>query len=122
MVQQLGAALGLAVLVTLFGAVTSHAQLATAGESATNAVLVHGLDIVFGVGAGFALVALAIVALWVKPASPPAAAARPARSERTVDLDLAALEEALATEEAGEPALLAGAAPASTGPVSQIEI
>jgi EmrB/QacA subfamily drug resistance transporter len=121
-VQQLGAALGLAVLVTLFGAVTSHAQLATAGRSATNAVLVHGLDIVFGVGAGFALVALAIVARWVKPASQSAATARPVRSERTVDLDLAALEEALAMEEAGEPALLAGASPVSTGPVSQIEM
>jgi EmrB/QacA subfamily drug resistance transporter len=121
-VQQLGAALGLAVLVTLFGAVTNHAQLATAGQSATDAVLVHGLDIVFGVGAGFALVALAIVARWVKPASQSAATVRPVRSERTVDLDLAALEEALAMEEAGEPALLAGAAPASTGPVSQIEM
>ncbi len=89
-VQQLGAALGLAVLVTLFGAVTRHAQLATAGESATNAVLIHGLDIVFGVGAGFALLALAIVALWVKPASQSAATVRPVPSERTVELDLGA--------------------------------
>ena len=67
-------------------------------------------------------VALAIVALWVKPASQSAATARPVRSERTVDLDLAALEEALAMEEAGESALLAGASPGSTGPVSQIEM
>ncbi len=123
-VQQLGAALGLAVLVTLFGAVTSHAQLATAGQAATNAVLVHGLDIVFGVGAGFALLALAIVGVWVRPASQAPVTVASERAERAEqqrpELDLGALEEALAMEEVGEPALLAGAV--QTGPVSHLEM
>ncbi len=70
-VQQLGAALGLAVLVTIFGAVTRHAQLSNAlGSGAgphADAVLVHGLDIAFAVGAGFAITAMAMVVLLVHP-------------------------------------------------------
>jgi EmrB/QacA subfamily drug resistance transporter len=132
-VQQLGAALGLAVLVTLFGMVTQHARLATTTGSlrgpAADAVLVHGLDIVFAVGAGFAALALVIVALLVKPAAQPAPATPPVRpawaAEEKPDLDLAALEEALAMEEAGEPALMSGAVqvPATTaaGPLNRIE-
>jgi EmrB/QacA subfamily drug resistance transporter len=111
-VQQLGAALGLAVLVTLFGLITHHAQLATAAGSwrgsPADAVLVHGLDIVFGIGAGFAALAMVIVALLVKPASQSAPAPLPVRTAWTADeqpdLDLSALEEALALEENGEPA------------------
>ena len=72
--QQLGGALGLAVLVTVFDAVTSHAQLGIqhlvgAGSIAhANAILVHGLDDVFGLGALFSLAALAMVAFGVRPA------------------------------------------------------
>ncbi len=71
--QQLGGALGLAVLVTAFDAVTGHAQLGTrqlAGAAAiahANAVLVHGLDDVFGLGALFSLAALAMVAFGIRP-------------------------------------------------------
>jgi predicted MFS family arabinose efflux permease len=75
--QQLGGALGLAVLVTVFDAVTSHAQLGirhlagTASIAHGNAILVHGLDIVFGLGALFSLAALAMVAFGVRPAAQP---------------------------------------------------
>jgi EmrB/QacA subfamily drug resistance transporter len=72
--QQLGAALGLAVLVTVFDSVTSGShtvglsQVAGLGGSAgtaARAALVHGMDVTFAAGAGFALAALAIVALFV---------------------------------------------------------
>ncbi len=75
--QQLGGALGLAVLVTAFDAVTSHAQLglqhlAGAGAIAReNVTLVHGLDFVFGLGALFSLAALVMVALGVRPVRQP---------------------------------------------------
>ena len=117
-VQQLGAALGLAVLVTLFGAITQHAQLATAAGlhagSPADAVLVHGLDIVFGVGAGFALLAMAIVGFFVRPTARGASASRQVEQrpveerpeERRPELDLRALEEALALEDAAGPALV----------------
>jgi EmrB/QacA subfamily drug resistance transporter len=77
--QQLGAALGLAVLVTVFDSVTpsAHAaglsQAAGATGAAAGAVrtaLVHGLDITFAAGAGFALAAMAIVALFVRAPAP----------------------------------------------------
>ena len=82
--QQLGAALGLAVLVTVFDSVTSGAHavglsqvaaLAGAAGAAARAALVHGMDVTFAAGAGFALAALAIVVVFVRP---------PARA--TVDL------------------------------------
>ena len=60
--QQLGAALGLAVLVTVFDTVTSS------GRSA----VVHGMDIAFAAGGLFSLAALAIIILGVR--SPSAAA------------------------------------------------
>jgi len=72
--QQLGGALGLAVLVTVFDSVSSRAQLGAqhlvGAESIAreNATLVHGLDVVFGLGALFALAALAMVAFGVRPA------------------------------------------------------
>ena len=69
--QQLGAALGLAVLVTVFDTVTPSAgsagfiHAAEAGVAA-RAALVHGFDLTMAAGAGFAFVALAIVALCVR--------------------------------------------------------
>jgi predicted MFS family arabinose efflux permease len=60
--QQLGAALGLAVLVSVFDSVKLGAGLST-----------HGLDVVFGVAAAFAVAALLVVALVVRtPAREPA--------------------------------------------------
>jgi EmrB/QacA subfamily drug resistance transporter len=62
-VQQVGAALGLAVLVTVLDAASGHAQLGAGGSA--SASLVHGLDVTFGVGALFGLAALVMVALLV---------------------------------------------------------
>jgi EmrB/QacA subfamily drug resistance transporter len=122
-VQQLGAALGLAVLVTLFGVVAHHAQIASASFGAgshADAVVVHGLDIVFGVGAGFALLAMAIVALFVRPMPSPASVPsavtdrlanpvtnpvmtpvrQPAAEEPQPQLDLRGLEASVLMDEA----------------------
>jgi hypothetical protein len=84
--QQVGAALGLAVLVTIFNTATPSARAtglssaAQAGAAARNA-LVHGIDVTMAAGAGFAFVALAIVALLIKA---------PARAEvpEQVDMEL----------------------------------
>jgi len=68
-IQQVGAALGLAVLVTVFGAVTGHSQLGAATSSASGAAraaMVHGLNVAFEAGALFALVALVMVATLVR--------------------------------------------------------
>ena len=62
--QQVGAALGLAVLVTVLGAVAGHSQLGR-GIGASPS-LIHGLDVTFGVGALFGLVALVMVARLVR--------------------------------------------------------
>ena len=68
--QQLGAAMGLAVLVTIFATVTHHAQL---GAGSAAGVIVHGLRDVFAVGALFTLGGLAIVAAIIRtPAHAPA--------------------------------------------------
>jgi EmrB/QacA subfamily drug resistance transporter len=106
-VQQLGAALGLAVLVTIFGIVTRHAQLSNAlgsgAGSHADAVLVHGLDIAFAVGAGFAIAAMAIVVLLVHPVGVPRPAPVDVRAaEERPALDLRALEGALQRVEARE--------------------
>jgi EmrB/QacA subfamily drug resistance transporter len=66
--QQLGAALGLAVLVTVFNSATrsSHtARLGSATDAASQAALMHGLDITFVAAALFALGALTIVAVGI---------------------------------------------------------
>lgn len=93
--QQVGAALGLAVLVTLFGIVTGHAQIATASGPHADAVVMHGLDTVFVVGAGFALLAMAIIGLLVQPAARPAVQAVPVGSQLR-EPALEELREALA--------------------------
>ena len=72
-IQQVGAALGLAVLVTVFGAVAGHAQLGAAGvdrQLAGPPRMVHGLDVVFGVGALFAVLAFGMVAVFVRLPAP----------------------------------------------------
>ncbi len=80
--QQLGAALGLAVLVTVFDVATSHAPLGAhaapdpAAVAHADAVLVHGLRTVFAAGLVFTLGALAAVGIFVRtPAAAPKAAA-----------------------------------------------
>ena len=88
--QQLGAALGLAVLVTVFDSLTSGAASSALGgagaAAAARTSLVHGLDLTFGVGVLFALVALAVVAFGVRP---PETVAQPAL-EMEVDVPVEA--------------------------------
>jgi MFS family permease len=60
--QQLGAAVGLAVLVTAFNALAGHAQLAA---GATSAASIHVMDQVFAVAALFTLGALLTVLFGV---------------------------------------------------------
>ncbi len=62
--QQLGAAIGLAVLVTAFGTATHHAQIG-AGPAAA-ATFIHGLHEVFWVAALFTIAALAVVTSLVR--------------------------------------------------------
>ena len=65
--QQIGAALGLAVLVTIFDALSGHVQLEPgSGSSAHSATVVHALDAVFGFGALFALVALVTILVGIQ--------------------------------------------------------
>jgi EmrB/QacA subfamily drug resistance transporter len=65
--QQLGAALGLAVLVTIFDSVTRSARSGgLAGAGADTAALIHGLDFTIGVAAAFAIAALLVVAAFVR--------------------------------------------------------
>jgi EmrB/QacA subfamily drug resistance transporter len=66
--QQLGAALGLAVLVTLYGSLSHHGQLGT-GQAASD---IHALDNVFALAAGFTVFALALVAVFVRTRRAPA--------------------------------------------------
>jgi MFS family permease len=65
--QQIGAALGLAVLVTIFDALDGHVQLQPGtGSSVHAAGVIHALDAVFGVGALFALAALVTVVVGIQ--------------------------------------------------------
>ncbi len=66
--QQVGAALGLAVLVTVLSAAAGHAQL-TAGAGVP-LHMVHGLDVTFAVAALFGIAALVMVALLVHLPAP----------------------------------------------------
>ena len=62
--QQLGAAVGLAVLVTVFNALGGRAQFATTGTAASG--VAHPLDVVFAVGALFALASFVTVLVGVR--------------------------------------------------------
>ncbi len=78
--QQLGAALGLAVLVTVFNSVTrsSHtARLGSIADASARATLVHGLDITFAAAAVFSLAALSIVAYGIRTSRQPEVSAEP---------------------------------------------
>ncbi|MGH9093336.1 MAG: MFS transporter, partial [Acidimicrobiales bacterium] len=73
--QQLGGAVGLAVLVTAFDSVTHHVRLgapdlAPAAAAHADAVATHGLDVVFGIGAALALAALALMVVGVRTPRP----------------------------------------------------
>jgi MFS family permease len=61
--QQLGAAVGLAVLVTIFDAATHHG-----GAALTADVFAHGVRTVCLVGAGFTITTLVLIAALVRPA------------------------------------------------------
>jgi MFS family permease len=90
--QQLGAALGLAVLVSVFGVATRHAQIGARVSAANLAhadgVLVHGLHEVFAVGSVFIIAALVTVAVFIRPA--------PARAPTmAAEMDVARLDEGI---------------------------
>ncbi len=88
--QQLGAALGLAVLVTVFDTVTGGAATALghATGTAARATIVHGMDRTFAAAAIFALAALAIILLMVRtPAA--SSSAEPVPEEGSVEPELA---------------------------------
>jgi EmrB/QacA subfamily drug resistance transporter len=67
--QQIGAALGLAVLVSAFSALSGHVQLGGPIRLAASHLhsLVTGLDDVFTIGALFTLAALVLIAVKVRP-------------------------------------------------------
>ncbi len=67
--QQLGAALGLAVLVTVFNSVTHSAGLGQPADG--QAALVHGLHVTFAAAALFALAALTMVAVGIRSSRQP---------------------------------------------------
>ena len=66
--QQLGAALGLAVLVTIFDSVKTAGSsgLSQAAAHAAGSGLTHGLDVTLGIAALFAAAAFAVVAAMVR--------------------------------------------------------
>ena len=66
--QQVGAALGLAVLVTIFDSVTSAGRSGGLSQAAhsTATALTHGLDVTFGIAALFGAAAIMVVAAFVR--------------------------------------------------------
>jgi EmrB/QacA subfamily drug resistance transporter len=76
--QQLGAALGLAVLVTVFETLTPVSfGGGPASVDLNQGQLVHGIDLTFAAAAALSLAALAIVALFVRTPQQPDVAAEP---------------------------------------------
>jgi EmrB/QacA subfamily drug resistance transporter len=85
--QQIGAAVGLAVLVSAFGLVTGHEQLhanlTAAALHHAQVTVVQGLDTVFGIGAAFALAALLLVTAVVRMPRPAPVVALEADGDET---------------------------------------
>jgi EmrB/QacA subfamily drug resistance transporter len=93
--QQIGAALGLAVLVTIFDALIGHGQLRPGtGSSVHAATVVHALDAVFGIGALFALAALVTILVGIQRARAAVVTAPSLGRDDEVVQPLAALAEA----------------------------
>lgn len=74
--QQIGAALGLAVLVTVFDVVTHRGQIAGAAAGRHLSLLVSGLDHVALAGALFAVLAFVLVAVVVRTTPAPESGCR----------------------------------------------
>jgi EmrB/QacA subfamily drug resistance transporter len=76
--QQLGAAVGLAVLVTVFDSASGGAarSLGTVASATARAAIVHGLDVTFAAGAAFAVAALVMIVAMVRIPSVATAAER----------------------------------------------
>jgi EmrB/QacA subfamily drug resistance transporter len=85
-VQQVGAALGLAVLVTILDAASGHAQLRVGASASSH--LVHGLDTTFGAGALFGLAALAMVGLLVRLPGRAAGTITPVSDDEVCEVEL----------------------------------
>jgi EmrB/QacA subfamily drug resistance transporter len=86
--QQLGAALGLAVLVTVFDSVAGAGSIRAAGRAVLPVVhssVVRGIDAAFAAAVVFAVAALVIVALVVRT---PAPAAEPAEGAELMSPDV----------------------------------
>jgi EmrB/QacA subfamily drug resistance transporter len=67
--QQVGGALGLAILVTVFGAASSSARLHSSGSAGSaHAAFVHGADVAFLVAAALLVAATLLVAFTMRPA------------------------------------------------------
>lgn len=64
--QQLGGALGVAVLVAVFAAATNHLTIGAHLDPAAVATLTHGLHAAFAVGVLFALIGFGVVAAFVR--------------------------------------------------------
>lgn len=86
--QQIGAALGLAILVSAFGVITHHAAIGArvtpSDAGGFDALIAHGLHDVFGLGVLFTVAAFAVVAVAVRGA--PRRRLRPVEAE-VVDFD-----------------------------------
>jgi MFS family permease len=85
-VQQVGAALGLAVLVTILDAAAGHDQLQVGAGGSSH--LVHGLDVTFGAGALFGLAALLTVGLLVHLPATNATTTAPVGDEAECEVEL----------------------------------
>ena len=84
--QQVGGALGLAVLVTVFGSASRSSLRHSSGTaSAARAAFVHGADAAFLVAAGFLVATMLLVAFAIRPAHDRAEAV----DELELDLELA---------------------------------
>jgi MFS family permease len=94
--QQLGAAVGLAVLVTVFNALGGQTKLASPGTASSGAA--HPLDVVFAVGALFALASFITVLTGVRGLRRPSLAMTQ-ETEEAAPTDGSSLESAVEPSE-----------------------